>query len=1000
MKIKKIIHIIVIISFILNNIPLCFSKKEDENSVISDLENLQVQPDDDPETKADKIFKMCLLLDSFAIKNLYFNNLKDESEELLSMLFLGYLMVLQYAPTHPRAKLFYDAHPHPGDIGLPDRGNSTAMVAVSGLYDDDEDDVPDDLSMKAFWLGRSLQKSEMHAEAQEKIDTHKKATFISFSAKQFSSLLACVGTGLGAGFTAGQVLQQSFGQEYWLYIGLAGGGFGGWLAWLGGLQLYDGYAWVKGKWQHCRNKNDLEEILNQDPDTAIIVKMEEGRAGETYPNALQMQSMNGTATESFSDLDKIVDYDSLSQRKKEKLKETYLRHLYANPKTKADQQYVKHYLELTKNDRINLKNREKTNRSPQNQKKEKPGRLKRMSNWVRSFWTEDVQEDQDHIDENLKIHAKKANKARKDDSDEDQQEEMIDVVKLNHSGDDIDDFMIKPDQDNQEKAKKIFDILLKLDEFAIKKLHFHGHTKEADDLLFMLSIGYQMVTTYDPTHPHAQLFFEARRHIGPDHLEADGDPIAQLAVSALYADGVDDDVPDDIDIQSYWVAKAAEEKNIPATAKKQEDEIKKMTWLTFTSKEFAALVAAEISGLVAGYGVGQILVEAFEKDYLLSVGLAAGAIGGFAAWFGTLKLYDIYQYCKIKKHKRDALIHLDDAFTEVDDDQAHILSIDGEKIDSDKSTASTSSEVAMTPRKDDEIDLKERISDAVNDHEHTSPVGISPELEIKDKSDLVEVNAAPIVDNKIPPLELSLDLTQSIKTSAKTRKYKTYSKEKIRNLDEKYVKRLYKYGPNDPFVKRYLELTKEDRIQVARQEIDRRTPNNTPNDTPREDGLLKRVSRQLYGILPHWPGGHSKMEQPTHYQNFSSSSSWQAHAKPKRLDEEQLLEISIRHAINLLRVSKFSIQEPNGKQESINENDKKELMIIIHEFLHYLGLNKPNWGDGWEENDYFEFLKHNQSSIHETIGRAKYILQVLGFVVEEQYEDLPTFHNEIDEEDE
>lgn len=916
---RNLMSIFMIFLLFFQHIPL-LSAHNDANDVnlLKHLSAFQVNPDNSLEDKADKIFKMCLILDEFAVKELYFKNLKEEAELLLTMIRTGYMQVLEYVPHHPRAQLFADAHGVVNSFNVLGQGDPNAMKAVSGLYDDDEDDVPDDLYMKAFWAARSMLASDTSLEAKELTEIQKKASFLSFTAKEFSSLIACTGAGLTAGTALGISIVQSTQIDYLLYVCMAGGAIGGWLSWLAGSGLYKNcYLPLKKKIAKRKARQDVQD-LDKTAQDDLLRQMEEGTL-ETLGH-----KSNTSRKASFNPeiIPGIGDYDSLSDKKKQKLKNCYLQHLYASPKTKADNEYITRYLALTQEYRINLteeKPEKQTNTSSSNQ----GSHLARLWGRIRG-------------ESKAKTTPLESEKEKTDRPD-------IELVVV-ETEQDLDEVIIHRDESNEKKAEKMFQILLLLDAFAIKKLYFKGHIEQSDKLIHMLSLGYQMVMEYDPTHPHAHFFYEARRHLGDAGNVIEGDKVSQTIISGLYADDNNDDVKDDVECQQYWLAKAAEDENSPKPGVSKEEKEKKASWIEFTGRELTGFIAAETAGAITGYGIGQALQEALEYNWLLYIGIGAGLGIGALSWFGGLKLYDIVIACKDCYAKRKALQNLDNAFDE-NNDQAEI--IDMQPAQSLKN-------------KPPKIRLEALEGD--------SKAG---------NLDLVEID-----DGAVEEDSQTISSDHSAMKSQGSTRYESLPKEERNKLKEEYLQALFTRGPKDPVVEKYLKLTKERRQKKAKIELEKRS-----RDFESNQGVLKRTSRRLKSLLGR------KSDEPEHYAQFcSSSSSSSAGANPKSKIEskEAKVLLGIKIAQNILSAFGFTLNEP---EEELDMNELTQNDDLL-EYINNMMVDISKLGFQNNPEGYVEHLYQNQAELEEVLRRSQLILELIGYrVILEQESGLIETHS-------
>ncbi|MDP1724142.1 MAG: hypothetical protein Q8L85_05515 [Alphaproteobacteria bacterium] len=886
MNIKKINLLVCFVFFIIfiNSIN-AEKSKEDFNINLAELE---VNPLDSLQDKAEKIFKMSLLLDLFAIKDLYFKGFVEEAEELLHMISAGYKMVVEYYRAHPLAELFYEAHRHPSDDhGLPVEGDPKSMVAISGLYTDGiQDDVPDDYVMQAFWLARSAEKTQFTLDGQDLLAKQQKISCATLSAKEFASLIAFVGGNLATGYGAGRALAVTLNQEYLIIVGLCAGAVVGSIEWVASLQLYMMFNRCKERRNHKKNVEKLNKAFNENEDVALDLDEEDSgccacfglcrksseenldldpieekivQDNKNLEKLIRHQKLsteeknnlktdylihryrNGEEDEKFielfdkavnedeasgwrncfgrchkdSDFDlendllaqrviqdnenlgKLIGHQKLSKEEQKFLKTDYLRHLYGkteedkkfielyNKLTKskknknddqsvdeeenddidvlqytdhllnkkreeinndylkhlyggsaADKRFVEIYRKITRNDRIEAKNEALQKHLYHIKPQHKEGIIKRFSNVVvggfnkiNPFY---------HSDSHLKndnIHHE-----------------------LDENGDDIeihvdhdDKFALEPGDDNIIKAQKIFNIALQLDNFAIKKLHFKGHLKEAEKLMYMVALGYKMAISYNPLHPYAQLFYDAHDHQDVDGSYIRGNQMAQKVISGLFSDYIEEGVPDDKDAELYWIGRSLEQVEEKIESKNHTKVRKAACVIGFTARNFGSLCATEISGLVGGYALGNVMASMLNATYWVDIGVGVGGVAGFAIWLGGFKFYEAYYSCThLCQHNHD-LKTLHQAY----------------KVD-------VSNQLKMEEFDGGEIKSKKTIEEIMEE-------SIGQGCEIK------------------MPHQLS-----------------THDENALR---EKFVQRLYKYGANDTFVRCYLEYTKTKRIDETHKEL-------------------------------------------------------------------------------------------------------------------------------------------------------------------------------------
>jgi hypothetical protein len=883
MFIKKLIHLTLIIIYLINinfSVYATPSRDEENNRHLAELE---INPNETPEEKAEKIFKISLLLDLFAVKDLYFKGFTEEAEELLYMISIGYKMVLGYHPNHPLAQLFFDAHKHPGDNGLAIDGDPTSMVAISGLYTDGiEDDVPDDWSMQAFWFARSAQKTALAQDGKKLLEDRQKGAWVTFSAKELASLLAFEGTGIVGGFAAGQALQQALSQSYWIYIGLGTGAAGGSLAWLASSQCYNVYQKCKEKRRSKKNLNKLKEAEDDDDEIEDNIAMEEGRSKKLKANERSSDQKQNLASipsveiDENSSIEKLSKYQTLSRKEKKKLDDKFLIHLYGS--SEDDQKFVKLYRKITKHERVSIKNDELQKRSPRQETTYEEGRFKRWSKTLLhrlshlNPWRHNpAPDEEDHND-----HEKQNENVTDDDSLDTQPHALSmpnmplhdnDFVEIEMPLSNVEDFVISIDENDIEKAEKIFRIVLNLDNFAIKKLHFQGHTKEAEKLMYMIAVGYKMVVGYNPHHPYAQLFFDAHDHPNEEGFMIPGDQTAQKAISVLFSDDIEDEVPDDIQVETYWIGRSLLEPGQSIKPTSAQDEHKTASFLSFTAKEFGALCAAEVAGLVAGYALGDVLMQSFGAYYWTYIGLGIGGAGGFLTWLGGLKIPEIYKWCSTKFQRKEDLDQINNAFyeteidaAEIDKDQVKTNTMDKEEVEEPQVESLPKLKNKIKIQGDDLIEQDDELiepkianeEDKIQIIEHfILPPDNAQQLEIESE---IEEESLPVASIKPASLSVSenpanLNASRLKASSQKSIQIpKTISPKEEDALHEKFLQRLYTHGADDLFVRRYLELTKDKRVEathVARFKCDAKKQKEQQNNYNEESRFRRHILNPL-----------------------------------------------------------------------------------------------------------------------------------------------------------
>ena len=872
MNIKKINLLLCFVFFIIfiNGINAAKSK-EDFNINLAELE---VNPLDSLQDKAEKIFKMSLLLDLFAIKDLYFKGFVEEAEELLYMISAGYKMVIEYYGAHPLAELFYEAHQHPSDNhGLPVEGDPKSMVAISGLYTDGiQDDVPDDYAMQAFWLARSAEKTQFTLDGQDLLDKQQKISCATLSAKEFASLIVFVGGNLATGYGAGRALAITLNQEYLIIVGLCAGAVVGSIEWFASLQLYMMFNRCKERRKHKKNVKKLNKAFNENEDVALDLDEENlcccscfGLCRKSSEKNLDLDPIGEKVVQDNKNLEKLIRHQKLSTEEKNDLKTDYLIHLYRHGE--EDEKFVELYQKAVsdfdlENDLLAqriIQDNESLRKLIHHQKLSKEETKFLKAAYLRHLYGK-TEEDEKFVEFYKKLTKSKQNKNDDYSVDKEEQHDDIDVLQhtddlvnkkrkeidndylkhlygqsaadkrfveiyrkitrndrikakneelqkrlyhtpiqhkesivkrfsnvvvggfnkinpfyhsdshlkndnihheLNENGDDIeihvdhdDKFALAPGDDNIIKAQKIFNIALQLDNFAIKKLYFKGHLKEAEKLMYMVALGYKMAISYNPFHPYAQLFYDAHDHLDVDGLYIRGNQMAQKVISGLFSDYIEEGVPDDKDAELYWIGRSLEQIEEKIEYKNHTKTRKAACVIGFTARNVGSFCATEISALVGGYALGNVMASMLDASYWINIGVGVGGVTGVAIWLGGLKFYEVYYSCThLCQHNHD-LKTLHQAYK-----------------------ADVSHQLKMEEFDGGEIKSKKTIEEIMEE-------GIEQGYEIK------------------MPYQLS-----------------THDENALR---EKFVQRLYKYGAKDTFVRCYLEYTKTKRIDETHKELNNR----------------------------------------------------------------------------------------------------------------------------------------------------------------------------------
>lgn len=233
---------------------------------------------------------------------------------------------------------------------------------------------------------------------------------------------------------------------------------------------------------------------------------------------------------------------------------------------------------------------------------------------------------------------------------------------------------------SKEFANFLFKSALDADRIAIKGLYFNNHPEDAKAVLLKAASFYKDAAELDPNHPYAHTFAIAHDYLDGSNNPVEGDKDAQMAVSGLYADGVEVDVPDDTQIQAFWVLKASQNPgtSMPAIQKPSTNR----TWITFIENKLVSMFGSVAAGAVGGFTIGQTISQEVGESYWTYVGIGVGAGVGFVGWFCSLNFYNIYHWWTTHRKAKKALKHIDDTIFDVEDDDGPIMTnFDGEDLE-------------------------------------------------------------------------------------------------------------------------------------------------------------------------------------------------------------------------------------------------------------------------------------------------------------------------------
>jgi hypothetical protein len=227
-------------------------------------------------------------------------------------------------------------------------------------------------------------------------------------------------------------------------------------------------------------------------------------------------------------------------------------------------------------------------------------------------------------------------------------------------------------------AEYSFTLGLSVDETAITELYFKNNTEGAKAALLKAVKLYKQADFLDPDHPYARTFAMAHDDFDELNTLVEGDKDAQIAVSGLYADGIEEDVPDNTQIQAFWVLKASQNPgtNMPSAGKQKTNG----TWINFIENKLVSMFGSMAAGAVSGFTIGQTIAEQTDEQYWVYIGIGVGSGLGWIAWFSGLNFYNIYHWWTNYRNAKKALQDLDAAFETDIGDGSTIVTFDGEDV--------------------------------------------------------------------------------------------------------------------------------------------------------------------------------------------------------------------------------------------------------------------------------------------------------------------------------
>lgn len=234
--------------------------------------------------------------------------------------------------------------------------------------------------------------------------------------------------------------------------------------------------------------------------------------------------------------------------------------------------------------------------------------------------------------------------------------------------------------DSKEFANFIFELGLQADQNAITECYFKNNKDGANIMLLQAAALFKEAANLNPNHPYAHTFAIAHDSLDDLNNPIEGDKDAQMAVSGLYADGIEEGVPDNAQIQAFWVLKASLNPgaSMPSAGKSNNHK----TWINFIENKLVSMFGSVAAGAVGGFTIGQTITQQTGETYWTYIGIGVGGGLGFIGWFCSLNFYNIYHWWTTHRNAKKALKDLDTAFDDLNNENAPtIVSIDDKDIE-------------------------------------------------------------------------------------------------------------------------------------------------------------------------------------------------------------------------------------------------------------------------------------------------------------------------------
>lgn len=397
-------------------------------------------------------------------------------------------------------------------------------------------------------------------------------------------------------------------------------------------------------------------------------------------------------------------------------------------------------------------------------------------------------------------------------------------------------------------AEYSFTLGLSIDETAITELYFKNNPEGAKATLLKAVKLYKHAAFLDPDHPYARTFAMAHDDLDEFNSLVEGDKDAQIAVSGLYADGIEEGVPDNTQIQAFWVLKASQNPgtSMPSAGKQKTNG----TWINFIENKLVSMFGSMAAGAVSGFTIGQTIAEQTDEQYWVYIGIGIGSGLGWIAWFSGLNFYNIYHWWTTHRNAQKALQDLDAAFETDIGDGSTIITFDGEdvmdKMANEEAGINNQAQIVaiLENRFDDviwperiEYDDKENIIGYIRANlrlEDVPNVSLSAILALQKQDNAVSIeesssaheseiviphhNSFGEASIELPRMHINRISKPLSKTQQKNLKRKQKKRQNALDRFKEFVK---KNGADHEIVINYLNRTKEERIAHKNTFLDR-----------------------------------------------------------------------------------------------------------------------------------------------------------------------------------